>query len=566
MKNKLSYLVAVSLLLSFAVVQSCQKMEIKIETTGDVNIVGYLEKYPDSFSLFKQVLDRTETSAFLNAYGAYTFFAPTNSAVKTWLTQSGFSSVEAANIETLKSIVQFHLIMDTLTTTSFKDGKLPVPTLYGQYLITGVSNKGGSSSFIVNRQALVIKSNVRVGNGFIHEIDHVLQPSTTTLAKQLEAKPEFSIFVQAIKETGLYERLNTVDADTSKRWMTLLAESNRVLADSGIHSYADLKAKYSNTGNPTNPADSLHIYVAYHILTGVKFLGDIISTSAHQTLQPQEVVSTQLINSEVILNEDMFNGVLEKGVTLIRDVSDNAASNGVWHDAGGHFTAKYRPPTAVYWDVSTFTEIMKMPANYRKANFDFRRQTEADQPLKDIYWGWGPLAGTNTFTYYYNSTNSVGRYAVNNDVNQLPLGLPNRPIWWEMVTPPIVKGKYKIWMCYSRSKQSSSSNQLCQVTVNGELMPRTFNFTELRPKGSDTELEAIGWKQYTETRAYSADSNYAGKLVGTYEFKTTQRQLIRIIPISGTQNNNYLDMIHIIPVDDNQLLPKFATDGSKKYN
>ncbi|MCK7553593.1 hypothetical protein MKQ70_00665 [Chitinophaga sedimenti] len=183
-----------------------------------------------------------------------------------------------------------------------------------------------------------------------------------------------------------------------------------------------------------------------------------------------------------------------------------------------------------------------------------------------MYWGWGSLASTNIFTYSYSTSSSVSRYAVNNDVNQLPLGLPSRPIWWEMVTPPIVKGKYKIWMCYSRSKQSSSSNQLCQVSVNGELMPRTFNFTELRPKGSDAELEAIGWKQYTEARAYNTDSNYAGKLVGTYEFKTTQRQQIRIIPISGTQNNNYLDMIHIIPIDDNQILPRFATDGTKKYN
>ena len=106
---------------------------------------------------------------------------------------------------------------------------------------------------------------------------------------------------------------------------------------------------------------------------------------------------------------------------------------------------------------------------------------------------------------------------------------------------------------------------LCQVSVNGEVMPRTMNFTDLRPKGSDAELEAIGWKQYTEVRAYNTDSNYAGRLVGTYEFPTTQRQTIRITNLSGTQNNDYLDMIHFIPLDDNQVWPKFKIDGTKTY-
>ena len=46
---------------------SCKKPDIKMNTTEDVNIVGYLEKNIDSFSLFKQILDRTDNSAFLNA-------------------------------------------------------------------------------------------------------------------------------------------------------------------------------------------------------------------------------------------------------------------------------------------------------------------------------------------------------------------------------------------------------------------------------------------------------------------------------------------------------------------
>lgn len=556
-----SILAAMLFVFGITTMPGCKKQEIKISTTGDVNIVGYLDLYPDSFSLFRQILVRTENDAFLNAYGGYTCFAPTNTGVKTWLAKLGAANVAAADLNTLKDMVKFHLLIDTITTASFKDGKLPVPTMFGQYLVTGVGYDGGVSSYLVNRQALITKSNIKVGNGIIHEINNVLVPAALSIAKQLEAKPAYSIFSEAIKETGFYNLLNTVDPDTTKRWMTVLAESNAALADSGITSYAALKAKYSKTGNPTLANDSLHMYVAYHILGGIKFLGDIISSPSHQTLQPQEVVSIQLLNQEVIVNQNEFNGVLEKGILLNRVTSDIAATNGVWHDAAAHFTVKYRKPTALFWDVSTFPEILKLPAYYRKQSFNFPRQSESDQPLKEITWGWGPLAGTNTFTYSYSSTSSITNTAVHNDCNQLPMGLPNRPVWWEMTTPPIVKGKYKIWLCYATSKQSSSSNMLCQVSVNGDIMPRTMNFTESRPAGTDAELEAIGWKRYTE----NTGSNRCGKLVGVYDFQTTQRQTIRITPLSGTQNNNFLDMIHFIPVDENQVLPRFKPDGSQLF-
>jgi uncharacterized surface protein with fasciclin (FAS1) repeats len=550
-----------SIIVCGIMIPACKKPELVVNTTEDVNIVGYLEKYPDSFSLFKQILDRTGNSAFLNAYGSYTCFAPTNSGVKTYLQKINAASVDAADLNTLKDMVRLHLLGDTIYTGSFTDGKLPVITMYGQYLVTSVANIGGISSYVINRQAIVNKSNIRVGNGVIHSIDNVLIPATKTIAKQLEEQPEFSIFVQALQATGFYTKLNAVDPDTSKRWYTVFAESNQALADSGIASYAALKAKYSQTGNPSLEHDSLNMYVAYHITKNIKFLGDIITVPVHSTLLPQEVVSVKLIDQEVILNQDVFNGVLEPGVKLDRPKSDNAASNGVWHFTKAHFMVKYRKPTPLFWDVSSFEEIMKLPAYYRKANYNFVRATEADNPIKDHYWGWGPLAGTNTLSYLYSTTSSVTNFAYNNDVNMLPLGLPNRPVWWEMRTPPIIKGRYKVWICYRAQKQSASSNLLCQVEVNGTLMQRTMNFTENRPAGTDSELEAIGWKRYIE----NTTSVFAAKNVGTIDFTTTQQQIIRITPLSGTQNNNNLDMIHFIPITDNQILPRFRPDGTPVY-
>lgn len=536
----------------------CRKLEVVETTTSDVNIVGYLDKNLDSFSLFKQILEKTGTASFLNAYGSYTCFAPTNNGVKTYLKNIGASSVETADMATLKDMVRLHLLEDTIYTSSFTDGKLPVITMYGQFLITSVVNTAGVSSYVINRQGAVVKSNIRVGNGIIHSIDQVLIPATKTIAQQLDAKPEYSIFVQAMKETGFFARLNTVDPDLSKRWITVFAESNKALADAGFSTYAALKSRFSKTGNPTNPKDSLNMYVAYHISGGLKFLGDIITVPTHETLLPQEVVSIKLIDQDVLVNEDEFNGIIEKGVKINRAKSDVAATNGVIHDVEAHFMVKFRKPAPLYWDVSSFTEIKKLPAFYKKANYNFTRATEADNPIKDHYWGWGSLAGTNVMTYTYSSTGSITNFAVNNDVNMLPMGLPARPVFWEMRTPPIVKGKYKVWICYRAQKQSSSSNMLCQVDVNGIPMQRTMNFTDNRPAGTDAELEAIGWKRYTE----NVTNVFAARQVGVIDFLTTQKQIIRITPLNGTQNNNNLDMIQFIPIDQNQILPRFRPDGS----
>ena len=229
-------------------IPACKKPDLVINTTEDVNIVGYLEKYPDSFSLFKQILDRTGNSSFLNAYGAYTCFAPSNSGVKTYLQRIGAATVDAADLNTLKDMVKLHLLEDTVYTGSFTDGKLPVITMYGQFLVTAVKNDGGVSSYIVNRQASVTKSNIRVGNGVIHVIDNVLLPATKTIAKQLEEKPEFSIFVQALQATGYFTLLNTVNPDTSLRWYTVFAESNQALADSGINKLCCFKNKIFSNG------------------------------------------------------------------------------------------------------------------------------------------------------------------------------------------------------------------------------------------------------------------------------------------------------------------------------
>ena len=274
MKKYLSILVSamVGLLIIFYT-GSCKKIKYVQTTTSDLNIYGYIKANPSKYSSITAIVDKSGYAGFLNAYGSYTMFVPTDSAVSIYLTEVSKTLASLTEKEA-QDIVKFHLLQDTLPTSTFKDGKLPTITMYGQYLVTATVNDKGVSTILVNRQGTITAGNIKTGNGLIHQVDRVLKPATKSIADFISADTRFSIFKQALQATGYYDTLNTINSTDPliRKWYTVLAETNQALADSGITSFAALKAKYSNTGNPLNPLDSLSIYVKYHIMPETKYL------------------------------------------------------------------------------------------------------------------------------------------------------------------------------------------------------------------------------------------------------------------------------------------------------
>ncbi|RZK51889.1 MAG: fasciclin domain-containing protein [Pedobacter sp.] len=236
--------------------------------------------------------------------------------MKAYLTEKGKTTVDDISAADWKTFVRFHLLEDSIPTSKFNDGKLYELTMYGQYLTTASENIAGVTKIRINRQANVINANISVGNGLIHSVDHVLTPATLSVAQTIEANPEYSIFTQALKATGLYASLNILPADNpdeERKWLTVIPETDAMLKSVGINNYNELKAKYSNTGNPQLPTDSLHLFLDYHILSNAKYLADIITATAHNTLAPLEVLTAKLSGETVLINDDTFNGVHEEG-------------------------------------------------------------------------------------------------------------------------------------------------------------------------------------------------------------------------------------------------------------
>jgi uncharacterized surface protein with fasciclin (FAS1) repeats len=541
-------------LLILILIVRCDDPELDINTTDDVVITGYFEKNPGEFSEFLKVLEMSGNSGFLGAYGTYTCFAPTNDAVQQYLQSKGVSSVDALGVNELKKLVRFHVIQDTLSTPLFTDGKLPKPTMYGQYLTTGAVNVNGESFIRVNRQANIIESNIRAANGIIHVIDQVMEPAVLTIAQLLENDPQYSIFVQAMKETGFYEKLNTVETDEDgvTEWLTLIAQNNSTFAAGGYTSYESVKARYSHLGNPADPKDSLYLFVAYRILPGIKYVADLVTAPSHPTLAPLEVITTRLDGENVRINADLFRGVQEPGSVLNRDESDYAAINGVLHSSKDNYTIKVRVPYPVYWDLADQPELRLMTNDFRKAG---RTVNISLGTLKDVTWGG---ATTNTIQYVTNAASSSDQYVYG---DRLTMNVRTGVIpWIEFVTPLLVKGKYKVWICYRRTNYNDM-----QAFFDDEPLPRIFG---LNPgpsyPGAVTvdEAEAQGWKLYTG----GANTGWVSRMIGTIDVKTTDRHRLKFVGLTnrgGSTGNPFLsDMVHFIPTTVDQVYPRFNVDGT----
>ena len=531
---------------------ACKKQQFDLLTTTDVNIVDYLRKSPDQYSELVKALDKTNISPFLNAYGTYTLFAPTNDAFKIYLKEIGKTSVDEVDVTVLRDLLRLHIISDTVRSTSFTDGKLYAPTMQGQFLTTGVVPESGAT--VVNRQALALQLNMLTGNGYVHTVDHVLQPATLTLAKQIEGNAKYSIITQALKETGWYDTLNTiVTADTTRRWRTFLLESDSVLKVAGFPTYASFKAKYSNTGNPKLATDSLNLYIAYHMLFDIKYIADIVSFTSHNTYAPQQVVTQILDGQKVLLNQATFNGVFEAGIPMNRATSDLPATNGVLHNLNGQLLLKKRDPFRVDFDIAAQPEIIKLTSIYRKVG---KSQTFALGQLKDVTWQ--NVNSTPQYTTEGATTSNFYWWDDHFDFN-MRFGNAAANNWIEFKTPLLVKGKYKVWVCFRRA----SVGQYIQLSFDGVPTSKLIDLTiALNGALAGAALEATGYKRYT---IVTTSNNYA-MFAGIVDVATTDRHLLRFTCVkdqgSGATNTSTVDFVQFIPVDQDQQRPLYGRDGT----
>jgi len=159
-----------------------------------------------------------------------------------------------------------------------------------------------------------------------------------------------------------------------------------------------------------------------------------------------------------------------------------------------------------------------------------------------------------------------GRYLVHSDI--LDIDLREVQInWIEFTTPLIVKGRYKLWLC-TRHVDDPGRRPVFLTAFNGTTLPNIIDAGATMPNGlTDEELLSIGHKRYnydTADSTYLTDrgGRFAGNLAGTIDVETTGNHTIRLSGIGPGEKGLWLDMIHIIPVEQNQIWPRVGHNGT----
>ena len=508
---------------------------------NNVQLAQYMQRYPDTYSEFIKVLDKAEMRHTLNAYGTYTLFAPSNTAMQDYYSDKGGNSLDILDVEFCKKLVKYHLLPSKVSSAQFFTGRLPVKNYTNDYLIVEFGTSGLNSVYL-NKFSLVSNVDITVSNGVIHTIETVMDPIDDDVATRLSEQSKFSIFSQALAETKLLETINVISYIDDNGFeitpkFSVFAEPDSVFMLNGIQTYEDLKARYSTSDDVTDVNNGLYQFVAYHCLTGHYYLNDfdLNNVMSFNTLS-KELVSIEA-SDEFYINKHLvhdtthttiiIDGILvDTAIVTARDEfisfdisqSNNIAKNGVFHQLDKLMPVYVPEPVYFKFDFSSYPELA-----------DIRDLSTKTEPL--------PLSSEMEGINYKGSmviSNAYSKRAFFNDMNCIQISGEG---WWvEFKLPKVLKGKYDIRL---NTKKSGTSCYV-QPFVDGKKLGQPVN-TKTSASMCWTPLGGNGTMEFG---SYFQQHQY----IGSVNFTETAEHSIKFV--QTTSGLVIFDYIEFYPIND----------------
>ncbi|MDO7171649.1 fasciclin domain-containing protein [Mariniflexile sp. AS56] len=517
-------------------------------TSDDMTVVQTLESKPETFSSYVEILKLTDTYNAFKSYGNYTSFAPTNAAVKTYLmkkfnVESVSEITNPEDIEFLKTVVKFQTIPSGRGTSGFVEGRLADTTYTGDYLTTSFLKGGGIANVEINRTVGIEEYDIRASNGLIHTINGVLDPYVDPVPLVMEKAGKHTIFVEALKQTGLYEKFSVVFNEFgSKNNFTILAETDEVYAQEGINSFQDLVDRFSPGDTDfTNTQNELNRFVAYHATQNFLYSRNFPDDAFVNSYLERNAWKSFKTDTELRINETE-TGVDDTWTSLIINESNFPAKNGVYHTVNKLFTIFTPKPKHIIFDVVSDqpeyqSRLIRPGARVPSTSWEFIR--------------WFPEGNKR----YLQQSNRV-----NLNYNILDVGGYS---WIEFDTPVLPKGKYEMLIS---SNGGNRARGIFQVYWDGEPIGSLYDLT-LNANGKgypDVALMASrgwrhGYKCITNRAGNSQyDSHSPSRFIITQELlcPVQQRHVFRLEAVkAGGSPIDYIEWIPVVengPADDSE--------------
>ncbi|MDD3321420.1 MAG: fasciclin domain-containing protein [Paludibacter sp.] len=562
--NKIAYgiLVVGALLTTSIILNSCADyLEGKtFLTSDDIMIDEYIEQKDTTMSEFLKLADKAGFRGMIHAYGTNTCFVPTNQAIKTYCVDHGISTMEDLSVEDLEKFMKFHIVRDTIKSSEFVDGRFPQATMLGKFLTTKTIQEGEDDPVIrVNRQANILQKDIRVANGIIHKIDYVLTPNQFTVGEMIEMLPEnYSLFKSIMEEAGLIDTLTLNKADG--QWYTAFLQSNEAFATVGVTNRETLieKMKKAQPDYEDNEAELIDIYARYHIVNRLAYVTDLSLSSSEITLATNQVLTFKNSKDTLLINEYESLTEFEKGIPMNKtsDWTDYSCYNGVLVDVDGYVEPVKRGAEAIYWELTDQPEIKKLKEYRKPGQYVVFKPGE----LSELQFG-----GKNSPTITYSVVSAWDEKAqyVHGDFFEIPMR-PTVIQWMEIKTPVLTEGVYNVWICWRRGGDNNKfKTTFMQEGREDQALPNVFDLGEYFSTSNTPEVNLNnGMKQYNAKQKISV---FCSRNCGAIKVEYTGRHTLRMDALSGSSQAAWWDMIQFIPVDQDQLWPRFDSAGNAIY-
>lgn len=470
----------------------------------------YLES-DTTFSEFTRLIDMTHIKGFLNSYGSYTCFVPTNEAMFAYYKQKGNQSLEEFTPDSLKQMAYDHLINGSIVmAVNFGKGILPVLSMSDRSLLISYKDSGT----YINKYSRIIQKDILVHNGVIHRIDKILDPVRDGIALVVSKDTTFHLFYKALEATGLVDSLlKTVDksyslnpeqiasleaavqttiaserhAPTSRKYgYTLLMESDKTFRENGIVDLNTMKAYaksvydvvYPNDANIddiTNRRNSLNRFIAYHLInkqiSNSKFINDYYTAHMSRAVDMYEYIEPMCPNTLIEVKYDRLsqtgnhfntNSETGKSIGLVSGNNDIQSGNGFYHEIDGLLT----------YNIDLINELSSKRLRFDIAsifpeltNNNMRGRPSDNNAL--LYRNALPkgyldkLDCTEQTVVCYSNAHDL---LMNYQGDEVFLTVQNNKLYdFTFTTPPVPKGTYEIRFGY----QSNGRRGVAQFYVDG---------------------------------------------------------------------------------------------------
>lgn len=288
-----------------------------------VTAAGFIEQDAARFSEFRTILERANYFTLLSTYGEYTLYAPTNDAVRAYLSASGYGSVADIPLAECDTIARTHIVSKgAFFTTDVSNNRLPEFNMNDRPIVISCDSdvtNGNEIVFYVNKRARIIERDDSVTNGVVHVIDNVLTASNLFLPDLIAEDTRLTIFNQALRLTGMADSISKyIDESYScsddsvtegvrkfyggywqyahfpeKRYYkyTAFCETDDVYRANGISTLDDLKAYAKSVYDQVYPQDAglydddfrnrknpLNRFISYHLINRFGGYDDWVSS------------------------------------------------------------------------------------------------------------------------------------------------------------------------------------------------------------------------------------------------------------------------------------------------